>query len=75
MGSERSNYAATTVSEERVGEVCRSGDSPAACDEAVFPQPMEINGGAGTCLQSVEDPTLEQVTVPEEGHDSEGSPH
>lgn len=36
--------------------------------------PIEVNGKADAPLQSLEDPTLEQVAPSEEGCDSEGSP-
>ena len=36
---------------------------------------MEVHSGADVDLQPVEDPMLEQVVVPEEGRDSEGSLH
>ena len=42
--------------------------------QAVPLQPMEVNGGAEIPLQRMEDPTLEQVAEPGEGHDSMGKP-
>lgn len=42
--------------------------------EAVRLQPMDINGEVGIHLQSVEDPTLEQVDAPEGGCDCERNP-
>lgn len=35
---------------------------------------LEINNGEKSCLQPMQDPTLEQVTSPKEVCDSEGSP-
>ncbi|CAM9264732.1 unnamed protein product, partial [Bubo scandiacus] len=42
--------------------------------QAVPLQPMEVNSGADILLQPVEDPTPEQVNVPEGGCDPMGSP-
>ncbi|GAB0185546.1 structural maintenance of chromosomes protein 6 [Grus japonensis] len=42
--------------------------------QAVPLQPMEVNGGADTHLQPVEDPMPEQVEAPEGGCDPVGSP-
>ena len=36
-------------------------------------QPMEVNSGADIHLQPVEDPTLEQVDVPQGGCDPKGN--
>ncbi|GAB0185600.1 AN1-type zinc finger protein 5-like [Grus japonensis] len=43
--------------------------------QAVLLQPMEVHGGADIHLQPVENPTLEQVEVPQGGCDPMGSPH
>ena len=43
--------------------------------QAVPLQPMDVRGGADIHLQPVEDPTPEQVDVPEAGCDPVGSPH
>ncbi|GAB0185838.1 AN1-type zinc finger protein 5-like [Grus japonensis] len=43
--------------------------------QAVPLQPMEVDGGAEIPLQPMEDPTLEQVEVPEGGCDPMGSLH
>ena len=80
---ERNNSADTKVREEGGG-----GGAPGAGAEiplqpvvktmvrqAVPLQPMEVNGGADIHLQPMEDPTLEQVDVPEGGCDPVGSPH
>jgi len=37
--------------------------------QAVLLQPMKVHGGADIHLQPLEDPTLEQVDVPEESCD------
>jgi len=42
--------------------------------QAVHLQPKEVHGGADIHLQPVDDPTLEQVDVPEGGCDPAGSP-
>ena len=42
--------------------------------QAVPLQPMEVNGGADIHLQSMEDPTPEQVDAPEGGCEPVGSP-
>ncbi|GAB0179452.1 AN1-type zinc finger protein 5-like [Grus japonensis] len=42
--------------------------------QAVPLQPMEVDGGADIHLQPMEDPTPEQVDVPEGGCDPMGSP-
>ena len=79
---ERNNSADTKVSEEGGG-----GGAPGTRAEiplqplvktmvrqAVSLQPMEVHGGADIHLQPVEDPTLQQVDVPEGGCDPVGSP-
>ena len=42
--------------------------------QAVPLQPVEVNGGADIHLQSMEDPTPEQVDTPEGGCEPVGSP-
>ena len=43
--------------------------------QAVPLQPMQVNGGADIHLQPMEDPTPEQVDLPEGGCDPMGSLH
>jgi len=77
---ERNNSADTKVSEGGGGgapstrsEVPLQPVEQTMVRQAVPLQPMEVHGGADIHLQLMEDPTPEQVDVPEGGSDPVGS--
>ncbi|PKU30452.1 protein pxr1-like [Limosa lapponica baueri] len=72
----RNNDAETKVSEEGGGGGAR-GEMPLQpmVRQALPLQPMEVNGGVDIHLQSMEDPTSEQVDAPKGGCDPMGSPY
>ena len=78
----RTNSANTKVTEEGGGggapgvgaEILLQPMEEIMVRQAVLLQPMEVHSGAELHLEPREDPTLEQVDVPEGGCDPMGTP-
>ena len=66
-----------SVEERRQGKEVRQCRvlQPVVRGQAVPLQPMDVHSGADAHLHPLMDPTPEQVAMPEEGWDSEGSLH